>query len=74
MIISEMWAHEDPETKARLQLEHDKNRMIAALEREEYEATYGCVVRKRKIRRKRGKNVYHHNYLGPRPALLYPEQ
>lgn len=36
MIISEMWAQADQETKARLQQEHEKNKIITAYEKEEY--------------------------------------
>ena len=43
MIISEMWAKADTETKIRLQQEHEKNKIITAYEKEEHEKLYGHV-------------------------------
>ena len=48
-----MWNKADEETKRRLQQEHEKNKIITAFEKEEYEERYGHVERRR--RRKRGK-------------------
>lgn len=53
MIISEMWAQADQETKSRLQQEHEKNKIITAYEKEEYEKMYGFVEKKRRNKRKR---------------------
>lgn len=48
-----MWNNASEETKYRLQQEHEKNKIVTALEKEEFEAKYGQVERRR--RKKRGK-------------------
>lgn len=47
-IISDMWANVDPATKERLEAEYQKNKIGAAKEKEEYEAQYGKIERKKK--------------------------
>ena len=37
LIISEMWNNADTETRRRLQQEHEKNKIITAYEKEEFE-------------------------------------
>lgn len=43
-----MWANVDPATKERLEAEYQKNKIEAAREKEEYEAQYGKIERKKK--------------------------
>lgn len=47
-IISDMWAKADEATKKRLDAEYEKNKEIAAKEKQEYEDQYGKIERKRK--------------------------
>jgi hypothetical protein len=53
MIISEMWARADTETKVRLQQEHEKNKIITAYEKDEHEKLYGHVEKKKRSRKKK---------------------
>ena len=43
-----MWANIEPATKERLEAEYQKNKIEAAREKEEYEAQYGKIERKKK--------------------------
>jgi hypothetical protein len=43
-----MWANIDPTVKERLEGEYQKNKIVAAKEKEEYEAQYGKIERKKK--------------------------
>jgi hypothetical protein len=43
-----MWANIDPAVKTRLEGEYQKNKIEAAKEKEEYEAQYGKIERKKK--------------------------
>ena len=47
-IISKMWEKVDEDTKKRLNAEYEKNKEIAAKEKQEYEEKYGKIERKRK--------------------------
>jgi len=49
-----MWANVDPAVKQRLENEYEVNKVQAAKEKEEYEAQYGKIERKKK--KKQGKN------------------
>jgi len=46
-----MWANVDQATKDRLEAEYEKNKQIAAKEKEEYEQQYGKIERKKKKKR-----------------------
>jgi hypothetical protein len=43
-----MWANVEPATKVRLEAEYQKNKIVAAKDKEEYEAQYGKIERKKK--------------------------
>ena len=47
-IISKMWEKVDKATKERLEAEYQKNKEVAAKDKEEYESKYGKIERKRK--------------------------
>ena len=47
-IISEKWNNIDEATKSRLEAQYQKNKVEVAKEKEEYEAKYGKIQRKKK--------------------------
>jgi len=47
-IISDMWGQVDQATKDRLEAIYQKNKIGAAKEKEDYEAQYGKIERKKK--------------------------
>ena len=55
-IISDMWAKVDPDTKTRLEAEYQKNKIEAAKEKEDYEAQYGKIERKKKKKHDKNKD------------------
>ena len=52
LLISEMWNKADDETKRRLQQEHEKNKIITAFEKEEYDIKNNINKHKYMIMRK----------------------
>lgn len=51
-----MWAKVDPSIKTRLEAEYQKNKIEAAKEKEDYEAQYGKIERKKKKKHDKNKD------------------
>lgn len=51
-----MWAKIDPTIKTRLEAEYQKNKIEAAKEKEDYEAQYGKIERKKKKKHDKNKD------------------